>query len=122
MKMPKDVELATWHANPNVVRFSTKCGIVSGTAYRASGQYETHYDVVEAMKLAWRSGSPSIIQKAGEVGCFEVVGQVTFFFDDGVFTAAAHGFDFWVEPDQLDTPVQLGDWVRLQICNFTLYV
>ena len=125
MKMPRDIELKRHAPTQGLVQFRTRCGRVSGSAHCASGEYETHYDVVEAKRLTGASdgGRPvacSMLQR--EVGCFDVLGQVCFFFEDGVFTVESCGFDFWVEPDQIDSPVQLGDWVRLYIQKLTLYV
>ena len=127
MRMPKDVELRNTEVGPEVVRFTTRCGSVSGTAYRASGLYETHYEVVRAERLARpglddKSISPQMVQRVGTVGEFDVVGEVTFFFEDGVFIVEVHGFDFCVAPGQLDEPVSLGDWIDLHIRRFTLYV
>jgi hypothetical protein len=56
------------------------------------------------------------------VGSFTVIGQVTSCFDDGVLTVEAHGFDFWVPPDEIEDAVEIGSWVQLGIRNLTLYV
>ena len=125
MKMPADIELNRNAPAQGLVQFRTRCGCVSGTAHYASGYYETHYDVVEARRLAGASvgGRPiacSMLQR--EVGCFDVLGQVSFIFEDGMFSVESFGFDFWVEQDQIDSPVQLGDWVRLSVQKLTLYV
>ena|SRR5688572_10992649 len=125
MKLPKDIVLDNSAIASNLVKFATRCGNVSGTAYRASGEYETDFDVVNAAKsdLVSSDGTPismKIVQR--ETGCFDVLGRVSFIFDDGVFTVEAFGFDFWVDPDQIDEPVQIGDWVYLLIRNLTLFV
>ena len=125
--MPKDIELRNSEVGPDVVHFTTTCSNVSGNAYRASGLYETHYEVARAHRLS-RSGiegrptGPQMVQRPNTVGEFDVTGKVTFFFDDGVVIVEAHGFDFWVAPDQFDEPVSLGDWVELEIRRLTLYV
>ena len=127
MRMPKEIDLDSSDAGSDVVRFRTRCGKVSGTAYRASGMYETHYDVIAARRLAKPHDepvtlAPRMVPRPGTVGDFDVVGQVTFFFDDGVFIAEVHGFDFWVEPALIDQPVRLQDWVEVHIHKLTLYV
>jgi len=125
MKMPRDIELNRNAPAQGWVQFRTRCGRVSGSAHCAAGEYETHYDVVEAKRLTGASvGGEAVAcsMSQREVGCFDILGQVRFIFEDGVFTVESCGFDFWVEPDQIDSPVQLGDWVRLYIQKLTLYV
>lgn len=127
MKMPGDIELDRFGVTKGTVRFRTKCGAVSGAAFLKTGEFETHYDVVNVRKLTplsiqGQSISPRIVQTAEVTGSFEISGRVTFLFDDGVFTVEAHGFDFWVEPTEIDGPVQVGDWIQLGVRNLTLYV
>ena len=127
MRMPKDIELDSSEASPDVVRFVTRCGKVSGTAYRASGMHETHYDVVTAKRLTQpqderRPIAPQMVQRPCTIGDFDVIGQVTSFFNDGVLIVEAHGFDFWVEPDIHEGAIRLKDWVELHIRKLTLYV
>ncbi len=107
MKMPRDIELKRHSPTQDLVQFTTRCGRVSGSAYYASGHHETHYDIVEAKRLnaALDSGRPvafSMLQR--DVGCFDVLGQVIFIFEDGLFAVESCGFDFWVDPDQVDSP------------------
>ena len=108
------------------MQFSTRCGSVSGVAFRDRGELETHYTVQSALALPDDSMTTTInasMSQIGEqVGAFQIVGQVNFRFDDGLFAVFAHGFDFLIEPDQVDVPVVLGSWMRLTICDFTLYI
>ena len=125
MRMPADIEVKLHSPTQGLVQFKTRCGRVSGSAHYAYGHHETQYDVVEAQRLAGASGAGRPVacsMSQRDVGCFDVLGQVGFIFEDGVFGVESCGFDFWVEPDEIDGPVQVGDWVRLYIQNLTLYI
>jgi hypothetical protein len=126
MKMPVDIQLDSSEASPNVLRFKTADGAVSGTAYRASGLCETHYDILTAKKLVQGQARtpirPRMVQRSEEVGEFNVVGQVVFLWNNGMSVVEAYGFNFWIPPDEINEPVIRGDWVELHIRKLTLYV
>ena len=124
--MPSDLKLSFMGRDSpgrHVVQFNTRNRKVFGTSY-CTNKYddETDYNVLEAKLLTGQQPKPgpSIVQSKPAVGTFSVVGQVNFFFDDVVFVVEAHGFDFWVGPDQIEKPVHMGDWVHLEISDFTL--
>ncbi len=103
------------------VEFTSDCGRVTGTALRNSGEGETHYDVAKAHRIDESTG-PRMVAVPGVPGSFDVVGVVISQFDDGVSVISAHGFEFWIEPDECDEVLQKRMSVSCQINNLELYV
>lgn len=120
MKMPPvDLGPSVWGAE--YVEFRTACGRVAGAALRRSGCGETHYDIVGARRVE-AVAPPSMTPVEGTPAAFDVVGAVDFLFDDGLAVIAAHGFDFWIAPDEIAGALALGDRVACRVEKLTLYV
>jgi hypothetical protein len=114
--------------DPCLVRFETECGRVCGIAYCREGSFETSYHFVDAKVLIEQQEGvgprrPSMLQRKAAPGVFTVIGQVTRIFDDEVtFIVEAYGFDFWVNIEDIHQLLEIGDWLQLELSEFTLWV
>ena len=115
------VELASSASSRECVEFRTPCGRVSGTALKRSGHHETSYDVVQAHHVS-AAIPESMAPVKGVLASFDVVGTVTFMWEDGVGEISAHGFSFWISPEELGGSLSLGDRISCRVENFTLWV
>ena len=120
MKMP-DVDLSDSPLGQEYVQFRTRCGQVAGSALRASGELETHYDVSSARLLDGQC-EPHMVPISDTVASFDVVGVVTHRFEDGVCVITVHGFEFWIEPDECKEQMNIGMSLACRIDKLTLYV
>ena len=120
MKIPT---LATYAipSNCDVIRFNSGCGNVSGYALKKDGVGESHYTVT-SVEIAPPS-SNSMMTEITEGSCsFDIIGIVSFTFDDGVAVVSVHGFDFWVAPSESNIELVTGLRVALKIEKFELYI
>ena len=120
MRMP-DVDLSDSPLGLEYVRFHTRCGRVNGTAFRARGERETHYDVSGVHRVEGIT-EPHMSPISEAVGKFDVVGPVTQRFEDGVCIVSVHGFEFWIEPDECKKRMNVEDVLAFEIDNLTLYI
>ena len=101
--------------------FRTLDGLVVGTALRASGCGETHYDILDVRKNAG-TALQQMVPVPNRPGAFEVRGEVELVFEDGVAVVMALGFSFWVDREESPVALSVGDAVALRVENLELYV
>lgn len=103
------------------IDFCTTDGRVRGTALRASGMGETHYDVV-SVSVVRADQFEEAMAALDTPAAFEVFGRVSGLFEDGLAVVSSCGFDFWVSPAECNVALSVGGCVAMTIDNLTLYV
>lgn len=120
MRLPP-VNMSSSSLDDLFVDFCTTDGCVRGTALRASGMGETHYDVVSVIVVRVDQFEESMAA-LNTPATFEVFGKVSELFEDGVAVVSSCGFDFWVSPEECHVALSVGDCVAMTLDNLTLYV
>ena len=117
MKLPP-VKILNEHKN--IVSFETLDRSFSGTAYKDVGCNESQYDIVSVELVD--TSTPLIESIPNKTATLNVIGPVTSIWEDGVFVIEVSDFDFWVSPEEYDGLVKQGQYFRLLVSNFTLYL
>ena len=53
--------------------------------------------------------------------CFDIIGIISFIFDDGVAVLTVYGFEFWIETTEHNIELVTGKKIALKIEKFELY-
>ncbi|TCI03689.1 hypothetical protein EZV61_09090 [Corallincola luteus] len=100
--------------------FETQQDRFAFTARKKNGCNESHYVVDSAAFVS--TSEPHLEYNHDRPCALGVTGEVVETWEDGVFVVSANGFDFWVEPDDIDGEASIGQFYSLKISDFTVYV
>ena len=123
MKLPK-INIISEDLENNVVYFEVDGSRIKGSGFKEHGCNESQYDIAYVEHLN-TSNSPlelSIKFSENEIGKAKIIGVVDYVWEDGVFTVESLGFDFWVTPEEYKIGVAKGQWFKVGVTNFIVYI
>ena len=123
MKIEKPISIERSNDAEGIVWFKSADGTVAGSAYKKSGCGESQYNIQHVQKITPVEFQKAVITQTNDiVGEFSIVGQVVHIWDDGVFVIEAQGFDFWIDTEEYSSEVLNGEWFKVTVNEFTLYI
>ena len=121
MKIPS---LKVQEITDEIVSFVNEDNSIQGQAFKRQGEEESHYTIIQIKEYDGLKEMRMV--RTGAVGSFQVIGQISFLFDDGMPVLNCKGFEFWLENEELATwkvcSPKLGNWLEIEIKDFELYI